>query len=207
MQHHAYLLVASKEDGIAHARQMFDLPQDAHPDVQILSYGLFGIDEARMLKEWAYQRPVQSDKRHFIIAVDEILHESQNALLKLFEEPPATSVFSLILPREDRVLATLRSRLEIVRLKAVEHEDVAAAFLKLDLGSRLEEIQKRTKAKDKAWERELLSGLERMLYAQENREALRTITEVEVVIGARGSSPKMLLEHLALSLPGTSGKS
>jgi DNA polymerase III delta prime subunit len=199
--HHAYLLVADKERGIAHAREMFELPEDAHPDVLIISYALLGIDEARMLKEWAFQRPVMAEKRHFIIACDDILHESQNALLKLFEEPPQTSVFSLVMPREDRVLATLRSRLEVIRLEALESDKAATAFLKLDLAARLEEVGKRTKAKDLAWQRDLLAGLERILHARGDHAALRTLTSVESKIGARGASPKMLLEHLALALP------
>jgi len=199
--HHAYLFVADREDGIAHAREKFGLSDEAHPDVQILSYSLFSIDEARALKEWAYQRPVSAPVRHFLISCDDIQHASQNALLKLFEEPPQTCVFSLIMSREDRILPTLRSRLEVVRLKARETESAAEAFLKLPFSKRIEEVGARVKAKDMLWQREVLGGLERLFYGRNDHEALAAIAFIESMIGAQGSSPKMLLEHLALSLP------
>lgn len=199
--HHAYLFIADREDGIAHARELFGLREEAHPDVQVLSYSLFSIEEARALKEWAYQRPVIAPVRHFLIACDEILHESQNALLKLFEEPPQTCIFSLIMSREDRILPTLRSRLEVVRLGAKELPGPAGAFLALSLGERIEEVGVRVKAKDTRWQREVLGGLERIFHERREQQALTTIADVGSMIGARGASPKMLLEHLALSLP------
>lgn len=199
--HHAYLFIADRADGIAHARAKFGLSNDAHPDVQVLSYALFSIDEARTLKEWAYQRPVMAEVRHFIIACDDILHASQNALLKLFEEPPQTAVFSIIMSREDRILPTLRSRLEIIRIKPEETHSAAEAFLKLTLGERIEEVGARVKAKDTLWQREVLGGLERIFHGRGEQETLKAIAIVESMISAQGSSPKMLLEHLALSLP------
>lgn len=199
--HHAYLFIADRADGIAYARAKFGLPESAHPDVQILSYALLSIEEARTLKEWAYQRPVLAEKRHFIIACDEILHASQNALLKLFEEPPQTSIFSIVMAQEDKILPTLRSRLEIIRLGLPKTAGVAEAFLKLPLSKRLEEVAARVKAKDTPWQREVLGGLEHIFHTRKEQVILKAITEVESMIGAQGSSPKMLLEHLSLTLP------
>ncbi len=200
--HHAYLLIASPEIGIAHAREYYGIGADAHPDVYVLTFSMFGIAEARMIKEWAYQRPIVAPQRTFIVACDDLTHETQNALLKLFEEPPQTSVFSLIISREDKILPTLRSRFEIIRLEEVGEAGEAQRFLALSYGARLEEVASRTKAKDLAWQQALLKGLERHFRDVENTKMARMVVSVEEKIGARGASPKMLLEHLALALPG-----
>lgn len=201
--HHAYLLIASPEVGIAHAREQYGIGADAHPDVHVLTFAMFGIDEARMIKEWAYQRPVAAEKRTFIVACDDLTHETQNALLKLFEEPPQTSVFSLIISREEKILPTLRSRFEVVRLEGQTERGESSRFLALSYGARLEEVLARTKAKDLEWQQALLKGLEKHFSDAGNTKVARMIMEVEEKIGARGASPKMLLEHIALALPGS----
>lgn len=201
MTHHAYLLIAERDSGIAHARELFGVSSDTHPDVQVLSYELFGIDDARALKEHAFQRPVAGDRRVFIVTCTSLSHETQNALLKLFEEPPQTAAFALVLSREDLILPTLRSRFEVVRLHAPLSEDPSTHFLAASFSDRLEEVAKRTKAKDVPWQRALLAGLERHFHSVENAAVLRDLVWVETQIGARGASPKMLLEHVALSLP------
>lgn len=204
MGHHAYLIIGNTEAGIACARRLHDLPEttEADPDVQVLLHDAFGIDEARALKEWAYQTPVSRNTRSFIIACMSMTGEAQNALLKLFEEPPPSSRFALIMAHEEQVLPTLRSRCARMYVGAGgEDHGLATSFLHQSYALRLEEIAARVKAKDIAWQRELLSSLEEYLHARTEYALLAEVAWVERTIMLRGSSPKMLLEHLALTLP------
>ncbi len=209
--HHAYLVIDAKESGIRHALGLFDIVYGEHegnPDVQVLSYQLFGVAEARNLKEWSYQKPVGGGKRVFVITCDQMTMETQNALLKLFEEPPATAVFALVMRDVEQVLPTLRSRFEVVTPSQKKMGvDVAQAFLKLSLGERLKEIVAHTKEKDIVWVHALLASLEVYYVEQLHKkgsttatEVLKTILFVRTYIDRRGASPKMLLEHLALAL-------
>ena len=156
----------------------------------------------RALQQYAYQRPVVRPYRVFVIRTDNVTHEAQNALLKLFEDPPLTSAFVLSIDRDDRILPTLRSRFEVVRLlhTRIEHR-VASDFLALSYAQRFEEIARRHKAKDMAWCGELISSLEEIFHASMHTAVLRDLAVVSRHFLARGSSVKMLLEHLSLALP------
>ena len=55
----------------------------------------------------------------------------RNALLKLVEEPPAKSLFLLISHAPGRVLATIRSRCQRMRLNPLSKDEVARAVIAL----------------------------------------------------------------------------
>ena len=203
MEHHAYLIIGSKEAGLHHSLKLFSIT-DAHndPDVHFLSYEVLGIDDARLLQRWAYQKPVNAQKRYFVITCDGMTHETQNALLKLFEEPPETSAFALVLSHEEQILPTLRSRFSVVYAARAEvHTAHAAAFLALSYAQRIEEISRRLKEKESGWVSLLLNNLEAYLYASRDIHGLRAVLFVRKYIDRRGASVKMLLENLALSVP------
>jgi len=205
MYHHAYLLVGPHEEGMRKAHTLFGFTHapEGNPDVHVLRYSTFGIEEARVLTRWAFQQPVAGTHRIFIVQCEQLTHETQNALLKLFEEPPRTSRFALLVPSEDSIIATLRSRFEVVPLaQAVEKEVVRAEqFLAQSYAERLEEIARRTKSKEEGWHGELLSSLEDFFHTRGDTKALQSIAFVRTYSERRGASRKMLLEHLALSLP------
>lgn len=203
MKHHAYLVVGSKSAGRSHAHVLFSLHvTEDHPDVHVLSYNILGIDDARMLHQWAYQKPLVSAQRHFILTCDGITHEAQNALLKLFEEPPQTSVFALVVSQEEMILSTLRSRCALVyAAEGVVTTSLAEEFLHLSYAQRLADVAAHTKEKESAWGSTLLHALESYLYATKDFSALKTILFVRTYSERRGASQKMLLEHVALSLP------
>jgi hypothetical protein len=76
-----------------------------------LRHGLLSVDDARRLRSLAELAPVAGGKKVLIISASRLFHEAQNALLKLFEEPPASTVLILVIPSEGILLPTLRSRL------------------------------------------------------------------------------------------------
>jgi DNA polymerase III delta prime subunit len=115
MAHHAYFIVGDIEEGIAQALgfvgEELGMETLANPDVMTIRHGLLSVDDARKLRSLAELSPTQSDKKVLIISASRLFHEAQNALLKLFEEPPAGTILILVIPAEGMLLPTLRSRL------------------------------------------------------------------------------------------------
>jgi len=177
-----------------------------NPDVQFLYHETFGIDESRSLDASAHRKALGATGKFFIAGCQTLTHEAQNALLKLFEDPPAQTTFFLIVPSHTQLLPTLRSRLYL--LKKGEERDVntsaAQKFLKASPAERLEIVAKIVEGKDKAGATHLVNGLEEILYSRQGEErtvALKRLAQVRTYIPDRSSSLKLILEHLALTLP------
>ena len=202
MNHHAVLLIGVYDDALLHIPDVYRI---SGADTHFIEGDRFSIADARALRGQASSMPVASDKRCFIVSVNEIQREAQHALLKLFEDPPKTAQFFVILPHERGLLATLRSRFHIVPVLHIGKEDTTEidSFLKASYKERMETITVRTKAKDSAWVDMILSGAEAHArkHATEDTDVLKDVLLLRQCIGARGASQKMLLEHLALTLP------
>lgn len=95
---------------------------DNHPDVALKGLdlpetGSFGIDRIRDVRSDAYMMANESDYKIYIIASAERLSpQAQNALLKIFEEPPKRVVFLLLTPFRAALLPTVISRAKIYTL-------------------------------------------------------------------------------------------
>ena len=86
--------------------------EDAHiiqPDEE----GTIGIDAVREIKTFVYQKPNFSKYRTLILDEAERMTEAaENALLKVAEEPPESSLIILIVREPELLSATLRSRFQ-----------------------------------------------------------------------------------------------
>ena len=51
--------------------------------------------------------------------------ETANKLLKIIEEPPARTLFILVTEEEDRLLPTITSRCQHIRIPAISAEDLS----------------------------------------------------------------------------------
>lgn len=206
MRHHASLIEGDVSrlhalvEGVARER---GLHIQGNPDFHVRTFESFGVDDVRELKSLAELRA--SGERVFVIAASKMTTEAQNALLKLFEEPPQGASFYLLVPH-GTILPTLRSRM--VSRSAPEGVDdnaEATEFLAGTYGERTKRIAAYLKDKDKEGVRQLLDSLERVLYAKKDREvhlsSLADIAHVRKYLADRSPSLKMLLEHLAASLP------
>jgi DNA polymerase-3 subunit delta' len=79
-----------------------------------------GIDAAREVKTFLWQKPNTSARRTLIIDSAELLTtEAQNALLKITEEPPTSSLLILITSDIESILPTIVSRLPKIYFGAV----------------------------------------------------------------------------------------
>ena len=86
------------------------------------------IDE--FLIEKAASRPQMSDSVVFVVREAEKLNaSSQNALLKVLEEPPKHCFIILLCSRVDKLLATTQSRCQIVRFGPVNAEYIVQSLL------------------------------------------------------------------------------
>lgn len=77
-----------------------------------------GIDEIRSLKENTRVSISQDNWRVFILdEAHSLTKDAANALLKTLEEPPAKTVFILITTEPDKIIPTIKSRLQILPFK------------------------------------------------------------------------------------------
>ena len=110
----------------------------AHPDIltvrpageQVQIWQLWdrqGRQSPGVLSRTLAFAPVIGRRRVYIIEKADRLNESAaNSLLKSLEEPPPYALFLLLAPHPARVLPTILSRSQIVRLRAVSTADLAA---------------------------------------------------------------------------------
>ncbi len=129
MSHHAYFFAGDSERGIAtataYAEKELGIQGTNNPDILIQRFGLFSVEDARKISDIAYRSPTNGNQKILIVAAPRIFEQAQNALLKIFEEPPAGVTLVLVIPSEGILLPTLRSRLlplpHTVQPNATEH--------------------------------------------------------------------------------------
>lgn len=186
-----------------------------NPDLSVAFYESFGVDEARKLKD-AQNRAAFGVKKIFIIGAESFTPEAQNTLLKTFEEPTEGTHFFIIIPRIEMLLPTLRSRVLIVSGSARvddEAKTLAEKFIDAPLEDRFAMAKKLADKKDRETAdrelfRRILDHIERILYSrmagihtEATSNIFREIFQAKTYLADRGSSPKMLLEHIAIILP------
>lgn len=174
-------------------------------DIYVREYRYFSVDDARALRERASLRPV-GDRRVFVVVAPDMNHNAQNALLKMLEEPAADAVFFFVVPAPEMLLATFRSRAQILALphEEAEHSVDAKAFLAAAPQERLEML-KPLLEKDEDDKRDIgkiigfLSSLEQRL--GKKPDGLHAIYRARKYIGDKGALVKPLLEQVALLVP------
>jgi DNA polymerase III, delta subunit len=231
MQHHAYIYEGPQdelESLVAAARKDFNFEGDNNPDLHVLPFEKFLLEDAHELTRSAQMKPV-SGRALFILGIASINTHAQQALLKLFEEPQPGVTFVLLTP-PGILLPTLRSRLMVYpgskqlalqkvlgspvsgrTLRGPDHfAQQAADFLSSPYKTRSTQIAVLLKDEENTKERvrSFLTAVETELYAhfskshtKEIREALEDISKVRSYLSDQSPSLKMLLEHLAATLP------
>lgn len=94
----------------------------SHPDITVLDGETdpraFPIDAIRKIRSDAYIKPNEAPCRVFVLLGAQNMAEvSQNALLKVFEEPPENVRFILTVSSSSALLPTVRSRAQIFSLE------------------------------------------------------------------------------------------
>lgn len=218
---HAYYVTGEQEAAVEEALRFIEkehgLPTAGNPDVSVMRYGMLSVEDARTLSDFARQAPVSGGKRALVIATGRFFHEAQNALLKLFEEPPEGTFLILVLPTEGLILPTLRSRM-IPLPEAARRSEIAVRFLQAKGAEREEIIEKlleRTKS-DKEDEKQaargeavaLAEGLVSAAYEASKKKPSQELTlflkEMDTflpMLHDRAAPLKLIFEHVRLVLP------
>jgi len=194
MDHHAQLVRTVEVQSYVHP--------ESSASVQVTKLDKLGIEDVRTITHNAHLRPATQAGQVFVIATSFVTHEAQNALLKLFEEPPADTVFVLVVPPAFQLLPTLQSRIgqETVLVSGTDGH-VWKSFIQASYADRLEQIDTWHKTKDQSWLTAMVSDIHTVQYRELDQAARSALQLVSHKLQTRGASNKMLLEHLALVLP------
>jgi hypothetical protein len=137
--------------------------------------------------------------------------EAQNALLKTLEEPAGDAAIFLVTPSPETLLATIRSRSQMLAVDAKAGESLVDAdlFLAASAPKRLEMLKPLydhdDEGRDMAGVVAFLGSLERAFangkLTAEKEEGIRAVYRARKYAGDKGSLLKSLLEHIALLAP------
>ncbi len=116
-----------------------DTSLGAYPYFRIITPqdGTISIAQVREIRSF-FTLTIPSHVKHTIARVllvedaDTMTREAQNAFLKLLEEPPGDAVCILTLAKPQRLLATVRSRLQKIQVHKPRLEDVLKSFQPLN---------------------------------------------------------------------------
>ncbi len=218
-RHHAFVIEAGAEEGIevaqAWVKRELGIKTKGNPDVVVLRYGLLSVEDARRVAELAASAPFAGEHKAVIIAASRAYHEAQNALLKLFEEPPTDTYLFLIMPSLGGLLPTLRSRVQVLESKfrhpMSEFSEAAEQFLSASREKRTAMIRKiavhqegdAVTARDEAIA--IVNGVEAAAYRSQtsvkHTALLSDIATLREHLYDRSAPVKMILEHLSLVIP------
>jgi len=98
-----------------------------HPDVGLVTAPkrVLLVEQMRAIEREANFRPYEGRARVFLIDdADKLNDSSANALLKVLEEPPDTSHIVLLTARPAMLLATIRSRCQMLRFSPLTTEEI-----------------------------------------------------------------------------------
>lgn len=218
--HHAYYLVGNgslRAELLSVLEKKHKIRAQGNPDLFDRSYITFTIDDAREVKSFHDTRPVgEAGKKIFILTMEGITAEAQNALLKLLEEPSEYAHFFLIIPSAHLLLPTVKSRMSHIKVESSQGRkgeggdgiEEAKKFLKLSKAKQIdhikglmEDVTKEKKAKQDVID--LLNGIQAAVYeggVAKNMGKLEAIEVARRYMNDRAPSLKMLLEFVALSL-------
>jgi len=91
--------------------------------------GAIYVDEARDLIHKLNQKSYEAEYKVSIIWLPETMNITcANKILKILEEPPEKTLFILISEAEERLLSTIQSRCQFIRVPKIRDEDLQAAL-------------------------------------------------------------------------------
>ncbi|MCR4261230.1 MAG: DNA polymerase III subunit [Candidatus Colwellbacteria bacterium] len=106
----------------------FETPEGILSEAKLISpeEGSIGIDTVKEAKHFLSQKPISSKRRVLIVNdAHKLTSQAQNAILKISEEPPQSSLIIVISPTLDSLLSTLTSRLQRVYFSRIETKEIA----------------------------------------------------------------------------------
>jgi len=91
--------------------------------------GMIYVDEASEIIQKLNKKSYEADYKVSLIWLPETMNLTcANKILKILEEPPANTLFVLVTEEEQRLLSTIRSRCQSIRLPKISEKDLAEAL-------------------------------------------------------------------------------
>lgn len=184
------------------------------PDVFIKLYDSFTIEDGRQIKEWHSELKISDGKKVCLIGTKFINNEAEKTLLKIMEEPASNTHFFLVVPNHLSLLDTILSRVHLVNTfeNSKNFKEQAENFINLSKNKRIEFVGKIIKEnKDETGSGNirfvaisLINEVEKIIFDnfktnyKDNLKILEEIGKSREFLKLPGSSPKMILEYLAL---------
>jgi hypothetical protein len=214
--YHAYIIESNIEDTHIYLSEFLKdrkIISENTGDLLFKKYDSFNIEDSFFIKKWHSQKNVD-DNKVCIIDTKFINNEAEKTLLKILEEPKSNTYFFIILPDSSFVVDTIKSRVQIIKIdKELNKEDDIENFIKLNLKDRFDLIQKMTKETKenssiiRTNTINFLNNLEKNIYLKfktsrkkEHIVLLEEILKSKKFLNSPGSSPKMILENIAILL-------
>jgi hypothetical protein len=226
--HHAYLIEGMYTEIVP---EIFKFMKENkietvnNPDFCHMIFNSFNVEDARNLKSKSSEKGFSSQKKIYIISINNFLLEAQNTLLKMFEEPIENTHFFLIVPDINSLLKTLVSRFYLISPKSDLGEEIKKAekFILMPTRDRITFLKDLLVEEDEYDEFSLvntntprlkalnfLNALEISLhnkYFKTETKMIKNPVFFNQIFKAReflrmpGSSAKNLMESVALSIP------
>ncbi|MBI4136365.1 MAG: hypothetical protein HY481_02360 [Candidatus Vogelbacteria bacterium] len=213
LDHHAYLLIGDRRELVARVKTLIEGYESTGSESYWLERETLGIEDSRQLVERQSRKSWTGQRKFFILAAKNMTLPAQQALLKALEEPATGTHFFLICSDERDLLPTLKSRCQIVKsqpaVESAETREWARRFLSGTPNERLNFIRgamndegefvvaaRLAEAVEMALHERLLASPTLELVA-----ALTAIREARGYLADRSALPKLIFEHLALTLP------
>lgn len=137
---HAYLLTGGRGVGKTTIARIIakELGSSAEDIIELDAASNRGIDDARALREQVLAKPFTSKYKVYILDEAHMLtKEASNALLKTFEEPPNYVKFILCTTNPEKILPTIRSRCQILKLDDPTKENVVSLLSTINTAENL----------------------------------------------------------------------
>ncbi|MFA6397276.1 MAG: hypothetical protein WDK96_00320 [Candidatus Paceibacterota bacterium] len=229
--HHAYLIEGDKNSIIPlifDFIKSMGIETEGNGDIWYQEIKTLNIEGSHQIKARQIERGLMGGKKFFIFAIDFFTRDAEQALLKVFEEPAENVHFFIITPTTDFLLETLKSRFVLIKSDEEKFisDDIKNLAKKIIESSQKERLDLVGKFIKKYEEEEihaymrsdstnLLNMIEKEYYEKSDPRQggagknfskdqiflFDELIKVKNYLNDKGSSAKMLLEHIVLILP------
>lgn len=196
----------------------FDITIIEHNDDEKLK--AIGIEEIREIQKRIFLKPLKSDFKSVIIKNSQNLTiPAQNALLKILEEPPLTTLIILLATNRDILLPTVISRCNILEIhqenlalseKEVEKNiKIVKLLANSNVAGRLKIAGDVSKSKEDAlnWLKDAIFSLRKETIntinsseTSESIQILNSLQKTHSIISTTNVNPRFAIENLFLNL-------
>lgn len=183
-----------------------------------------GIEEVRNIRKKIFLKPLRGKTKIAVIeAYEGITIESQNAFLKILEEPPNNTIIIITVARIGLILPTILSRCKIIELKQeiqalskqelLSTKDILVYLQSKEIGGKLKLAQDLTKNKDEVipWiEKMIIVAREEMIINANNKpnsllisqylNILISLNKTHTILKTTNVNPRLTLENLFLNI-------